>query len=116
MNANPFISKFSFTRLAAALIGLLLWLLLAPTQSAWAQAADKKIGFAIQVSTDGYFSTTVAKVEVTQVSPGSQALAAGVAAGDEVVKIQDITVPGNSAGKLKEHMDFVPGVPKKLTF
>ena len=43
-------------------------------------------------------------------------MAAGVVAGDEVVKVQDITVPGNSASKLKEHMDFLPGVPKKITF
>ena len=43
-------------------------------------------------------------------------MAAGVAAGDELVKIQEIPVPGNSASKLKEHMDFAPGVPKKITF
>lgn len=85
-------------------------------QSAWAQQPEKKIGFGISVSTDGIFSSTIAKVAVTQVTPDSQALAAGVLAGDEIVKIQDITVPGNNAAKLKEHMDFVPGVPKKITF
>ena len=116
MHTNPFLSEFSFTRHVIAFTSLTLLVLLAPAQQAWAQTSDKKIGFAIQVSTDGYFSSTVAKVAVTQVSPDSQALAAGVVAGDEILKIQDITVPGNSASKLKEHMDFVPGVPKKLTF
>ncbi|OYU46010.1 MAG: hypothetical protein CFE44_04455 [Burkholderiales bacterium PBB4] len=91
-------------------------LALAPLQEVWAQPSEKKIGFGMSVSTDGFFSTTIAKVSVTQVSPDSQALAAGVVAGDEIVKVQDITVPGNSANKLKEHLDFVPGVPKKITF
>jgi C-terminal processing protease CtpA/Prc len=112
-NTSPLPS--SFVRpwmwvLVAALLAL------APLQQVWAQQPEKKIGFGMAVSTDGYFSTTIAKVTVTQVSPDSQALAAGVVAGDEIVKVQDITVPGNSATKLKEHLDFVPGVPKKLTF
>lgn len=101
-------------RRAFAIAGL--FLLLACATTAQAQPTEKKIGFSVQVSTDGFFSTTIAKVAVTQVSPDSQALAAGVVAGDELVKIQDVTVPGNSAGKLKEHMDFVPGVPKKIIF
>jgi C-terminal processing protease CtpA/Prc len=91
-------------------------LVLAPLQKAWAQPTEKKIGFGMSVSTDGFFSSTIAKVAVTQVSPDSQALAAGVTEGDEIVKVQDITVPGNSATKLKDHLDFVPGMPKKIRF
>ena len=101
---------------SCVLVLLAVLLALLPLQQVWAQSTEKKIGFGISVSTDGFFSSTIAKVAVTQVSPDSQALAAGVVAGDEVVKVQDITVPGNSATKLKEHMDFVPGVPKKITF
>ena len=122
MNLNSLSPLKSFSRIPAsfhtpwACLLLLVLLALAPWQKVWAQQPEKKIGFGISVSTDGFFSTTIAKVAVTQVSADSQALGAGVAAGDEVVKIQDITVPGNSANKLKEHMDFVPGVPKKITF
>ena len=110
--SKPFYAGLKHQALAAASALVLLACL--PT--AHAQQTEKKIGFAVQVSTDGFFSATIAKVAVSQVSPDSQALAAGVAAGDEIVKIQDIPVPGNSATKLKEHMDFVPGVPKKIIF
>ena len=116
MYAKPTPAYSSFTRQVVAGTSLFLLILLAPFQQALAQPPEKKIGFGVQVSTDGFFSATIAKVSVTQVSPDSQALAAGVSVGDEVVKIQEISVPGNSAIKLKEHMDFVPGVPKKITF
>jgi membrane-associated protease RseP (regulator of RpoE activity) len=122
MNLNSLLTLSPFTCKIAAIarpwicVLLAVPLVVAPLQSAWAQQPEKKIGFGISVSTDGIFSSTIAKVAVTQVTPDSQALAAGVLAGDEIVKIQDITVPGNNAAKLKEHMDFVPGVPKKITF
>lgn len=108
------IRHFAFAQRAVAITSLLLALI--PFQEVCAQQSEKKIGLGVQVSTDGFFSSTIAKVAVTQVSPDSQALAAGVAAGDELVKIQGIIVPGNSVTKLKEHMDFEPGVPKKITF
>ena len=41
---------------------------------------------------------------------------AGVVVGDNVVRIEKTVVPGASAFTLKEHMDFVPGVPKTLGF
>lgn len=86
------------------------------TQGVAAQPPEKKIGFGVQVYTDGFFSSTVTKITVTQVVAASQALAAGVAVGDELIRIQETVVPGGSATKLKEHMEFVPGVPKKITF
>lgn len=113
---HSYLSNSHSTYARSATITATLVLLLIPFQDLRAQPSEKKIGFGVQVSTDGFFSSTIAKVAVTQVSPDSQALAAGVAAGDELVKIQETTVPGNSATKLKEHMEFVPGVPKKITF
>ncbi len=107
-------AHFGFARKAIVITGFLL--VLVPIHKVCAQPSEKKIGFGIQVSTDGFLSSTIAKVAVTQVSPDSQALAAGVSAGDELVKIQDVTVPGNSAITLKEQMNFVPGIPKKITF
>ncbi len=86
------------------------------TQGAAAQPPEKKIGFGVQVYTDGFFSSTVTKIAVTQVVADSQAQSAGVAVGDELVRVQEAIVPGGSATKLKEHMEFVPGMPKKITF
>lgn len=85
-------------------------------QSVWAQTAERKIGFSVAVNKESFFSTTVSNVTVTKVTPDSQAQVAGVAPGDEIIKIQGTTVPGNSALKLSSYMDFVPGVPKRITF
>lgn len=91
-------------------------LALACASRAEAQPSTMKIGFSVQVMTQGLTKTAVAKVSVTKVSPGSQALEAGVAVGDELVRIGTTTVPGNSAFNLKPQMAFVPGVPKRITF
>ena len=92
----------------------LAMLLLASSVSA--EPANRKIGFSVQVSTSGLTKTTVAKISIIHVHPNSQALTAGVKVGDELVTIDNTSVPGNSVFKLKEHMAFVPGVPKKITF
>jgi C-terminal processing protease CtpA/Prc len=81
-----------------------------------AQAPGKPIGFGLSISTDGFFSTTVEKVVVTHVLADSQAQAAGLVVGDELMKVQGLVVPGGSGTKLKPEMEFVPGVPKKLVF
>jgi C-terminal processing protease CtpA/Prc len=114
MPSSSTFGTMTTSRRAAILAISFLALLSAP--GAEAQPSEKKIGFSVQVLTDGFVNVTVAKIVVTQVSPDSQALAAGVVVGDELVKIQETTVPGNSALKLKEHMAFVPGSPKKMTF
>lgn len=114
MPSNSTFGTMTTSRRAAILS--ISFLALLGARGAEAQPSEKKIGFTVQVLTDGFVNVTVAKIVVTQVSPDSQALAAGVAIGDEVVKIQETTVPGNSVLKLKEHMAFVPGSPKKMTF
>lgn len=91
-------------------------LVLASAGAGQAAAPPRKIGFGVKVITDGLLSQTISRIEVTKVSPGSQAQAAGVAVGDEVVKVDDIVVPGTNALKLKAHMDFQPGIPKKIGF
>lgn len=103
-------------RRALARCAACLLLTAVAVQGAAAQQPEKKIGFGVEVSADGFFSTTLARVSVNSVTPDSQAAAAGVVVGDEVVRIQGITVPGNSAATLKEHMEFVPGVPKRIVF
>ena len=114
MNSSLTRSFISTSRRSAAIAISLLGLLCAA--GVHAETSEKKIGFSVQVHTEGFLSATVAKISVTQVSPDSQAQSAGVAVGDELVKIQEIIVPGNHGSTLKEHMTFVPGVPKKMTF
>jgi len=81
-----------------------------------ASAEPKPIGFSLQVSTDGILSPKVVKAVVGKVQDDSQAKAAGMAAGDELIKVEGIDVPGNGAFTLKPHMEFVPGKPKRLVF
>jgi C-terminal processing protease CtpA/Prc len=53
---------------------------------------------------------------VDLVEPESQAQKAGLSLGDELIKVQDVIVPGTDASVLKPHMEFVSGKPKKLLF
>jgi C-terminal processing protease CtpA/Prc len=81
-----------------------------------AQETSRPIGFSLQVATDGIFSATVSKAEVANVMPDSQAQAAGIRVGDELVRVQGVAVPGGDGSKLKPLMEFVVGEPKRLTF
>lgn len=81
-----------------------------------ASAQPKPIGFSLQVSTDGILSPKVVKAVIGKVQDDSQAKAAGLAVGDELIKVEGIEVPGNGAFTLKPHMEFVPGKPKRLMF
>lgn len=81
-----------------------------------AQQPSGRIGFSLKVQADGFFKTKVTKIVVDLVEPGSQAQTAGLALGDELIKVQDVEVPGTDASVLKPHMEFVSGKPKKLVF
>ena len=81
-----------------------------------AQQPSGRIGFSLKVQADGFFKPKVTKIVVDLVEPGSQAQTAGLALGDELIKVQDIDVPGTDASVLKPHMEFVSGKPKKLMF
>jgi C-terminal processing protease CtpA/Prc len=83
---------------------------------ATAQQPSGRIGFSLKVQADGIFNPKVTKVVVELVEPGSQAQTAGLALGDELIKVQDVEVPGTDASVLKPHMAFVSGKPKKLVF
>ena len=83
---------------------------------ATAQQPSGRIGFSLKVQADGFFNPKVTKVVVELVEPGSQAQTAGLALGDELIKVQDIEVPGTDGSVLKPHMEFVSGKPKKLVF
>ena len=80
------------------------------------QQPSGRIGFSLKVQADGFFNPKVTKVVVELVEPGSQAQTAGLALGNELIKVQDVEVPGTDASVLKPHMEFVSGKPKKLVF
>lgn len=83
---------------------------------ATAQQPSGKIGFSLKVQADGIFNPKVTKIVVDLVEPESQAQKAGLALGDELIKVEDIEVPGTDASVLKPHIKFVSGKPKKLVF
>jgi predicted metalloprotease with PDZ domain len=83
---------------------------------ATAQQPSGRIGFSLKVEADGFFNPKVTKIVVDLVEPESQAQKAGLSLGDELIKVQDVVVPGTDASVLKPHMEFVSGKPKKLLF
>lgn len=83
---------------------------------ATAQQPSGKIGFSLKVQADGIFNPKVTKIVVDLVEPESQAQKAGLALGDELIKVEDTEVPGTDASVLKPHIKFVSGKPKKLVF
>ena len=83
---------------------------------ATAQQQSGKIGFSLKVQADGFFNPKVTKIVVDLVEPDSQAQKAGLMLGDELIKVEDIEVPGTDASVLKPHIKFVSGKPKKLVF
>jgi predicted metalloprotease with PDZ domain len=83
---------------------------------ATAQQPSGRIGFSLKVQADGFFNPKVTKIVVDLVEPESQAQKAGLSLGDELIKVQDVVVPGTDASVLKPHMEFVSGKPKKLVF
>ena len=52
---------------------------------------------------------------IAKVDTGSQAERKGLQVGDEVLKVDGVTVPGNGVFTLRPHMKFEPGVPKRLS-
>lgn len=83
---------------------------------ATAQQPSGRIGFSLKVQADGIFNPKVTKIVVDLVEPESQAQKAGLVLGDELIKVEDIEVPGTDASVLKPHIKFVSGKPKKLVF
>jgi len=66
-----------------------------------AHAAGKPlIGISFSVETDGFFSTTLKKVTITEVKPGAPAAQAGLQVGDDVVAANDLPIAGTPGSKL----------------
>ena len=78
-------------------------------------AASPKVGFAVSVEGEGFFlNPVVTKILVTEVKKASLAEAAGMRAGDIIIKIQGQNVIGKRARELRPLMDFNPGETRTL--
>lgn len=53
---------------------------------------------------------------VNLVEPGSQADTAGLSPGEELIRVQYLSLPGTDTVLLKSNMDFFQGMPKTLVF
>ena len=85
-------------RLFPVFCALLLFSLLAPATA----LAKGRLGFAISVATDGYFSTTLAEVKVTSVQAGSPSEKAGLKVGDLLVEMNGTAIKGASGPAMKK--------------
>jgi C-terminal processing protease CtpA/Prc len=78
-------------------------------------AADQKVGFSIRLEGEGFFlNPAVKKLLVEEVTKGSLAEAAGIKAGDEIIKIEGETVAGKRALSLQGFMKLNPGETRTL--
>ena len=83
---------------AIALVVLALLSSLVPSP-AWAKP---RLGFAVAVATDGFFSTTLAEVKVDSVKTGSPSEKAGLKRGDLIVELNGKPIKGASGPALKK--------------
>ena len=65
-------------------------------------AAEKGwLGFELNIAGESFFSLTVRSVTVASVTPKSPAAGQAIAAGDEIIQVEQTTVPGRKAWELK---------------
>ena len=92
-----------------------LLLLAIMATSLGAYAAQGRLGFAVSVETDGFFSSTLKKVKITAVSTGAPAEQAGLLVGDDVESIDDVPIPGANGSKIMDRVHAVqPGEHLRL--
>lgn len=83
------------TRIAIVFMGLIV---LAPQ----GQAAEAKRGFSVRLEREGFFlNPLVKRLFVEEVTKGSLAEAAGMRAGDEIVKIKARSLPASAPWRFR---------------
>jgi S1-C subfamily serine protease len=98
----------SATRIAIVLFGLVAF-------ASLSQAAEVKLGFSVRLEGEGFFlNPVVKKLFVEEVTKGSLAEAAGLKAGDEIIKIEGQNVAGKRALSLQGYMKLNPGETRTL--
>jgi len=83
---------------AVALVVFALFSALFPSSA----LAKPRLGFAVAVATDGFFSTTLTEVKVASVRAGSPSEKAGLKAGDLIVELNGKPIKGASGPALKK--------------
>lgn len=100
----------SQTTARSLLAFILLLFLVAPIH-----AAEQRIGFAVDVTGEGFFlNPTVKTLIVTEVIKGSLAEAAGMKVGDQIIQIEGQNVAGRRAWELRPFMKLNPGETRTL--
>lgn len=64
--------------------------------------AKGRLGFGVEVATDGMLSTTVRAVKVASLRPDGPAALSGLQVGDMITQLDGLAVAGTSGGKLKD--------------
>lgn len=95
------------TRLLCLALGLF-------SLGAAAQRAPSSLGISLEVHADGVFRPRIVKVLVKNVEPGSPVQAAGLSAGDELIRVEGVTLPGALASTMTDPMRPESGKPKRL--
>ena len=90
---------------AIALVVLALLSALVPSPA----LAKPRLGFAVAVATDGFFSTTLTEVKVDSVKVGSPSERAGLKRGDLIVELNGKPIKGASGPALKKTLAGVQG-------
>ena len=90
-------------------------LLLAVLSLTWIFASSLKaaekgwFGFELNIAGESFFSLTVRSVTVASIIPKSPAAAQSIAAGDEIIQVEQTTVSGRKAWELKSLLQKQPG-------
>ena len=83
---------------------LLAALLLVSSSAAFAKG---RLGFGVQVATDGMLSSTLKEVKISAVRPGGPAEKAGLRAGDIVTEFAGQGVVGSDGDELKKDLGSI---------
>src|ERR1700730_10236512 len=101
--------------LARIVAGIAVFFTLVVVFACPSYAASPKLGFAVSVEGEGFFfNPLVTRILVTEVKKASLAEAAGIRAGDIIIRIQGQSVVGRRARELRPLMDFNPGETRTL--
>ena len=92
-------------------VAVMLLLVFAPPS----QAAERKLGFAVDLEGEGFFlNPLVKKLLVTEVLKGSLAEGAGMKVGDQIIQIEGQNVAGRRALELRPYLKLNPGETRTL--
>lgn len=72
------------------------------------------LGFSLHLEASGLLNPTITRAVVKRVVPDSPAQRAGLSAGDELLAIDGVPLPGAEAGQVRSMLSFTPGSARRL--